>query len=349
MAGIPVRTLAHRPRRRARSSAALVLAGALALTACSGGDDEAGTTTSGSPPQSQSTAEGTTLSATWPFTGLTRHGAAPKRPPILVKVDNTSSSEPQIGLAKADLVVEELVEGGATRLAAFYYSQLPDTVGPVRSMRASDIGVVKPAHAVLVASGGAPPTVRRMARAHVRTVTEGGPGFFREDSRPAPYNLFMHLPELARTLKAGKPPEAYLPWGSEKALPSGRPARTFGVAFSGGHTTSWRYRGGRYTNVNGYAADGDRFRPDTVLVLRVRVGDAGYLDPAGNPVPETKFTGTGKAMVFHDGEVVRGTWRKDGLADTVSLRTKGGALRIPAGHVWVELVPRDGGDVRVGR
>jgi hypothetical protein len=47
-----------------------------------------------------------------------------------------------------DLVVEELVEDGVTRLAAFYYSQLPSKVGPVRSMRASDIGIVSPARAV---------------------------------------------------------------------------------------------------------------------------------------------------------------------------------------------------------
>ncbi len=39
-------------------------------------------------------------------------------------------------------MVEELVEGGLTRLAVFFYSQVPDNAGPVRSMRASDIGIV---------------------------------------------------------------------------------------------------------------------------------------------------------------------------------------------------------------
>ena len=44
---------------------------------------------------------------------------------IVTKIDNTSSSAPQVGLGSADLVVEELVEGGFTRLAAFYYSEVP--------------------------------------------------------------------------------------------------------------------------------------------------------------------------------------------------------------------------------
>ena len=62
-----------------------------------------------------------------------------------------------------DMVVEELVEGGLSRLAAFFYSTLPQgLVGPARSMRATDIGIVKPVDAILVGSGGAPRTLARI-------------------------------------------------------------------------------------------------------------------------------------------------------------------------------------------
>ena len=44
---------------------------------------------------------------------------------MVTKIDNTSSSAPQLGLGSADLVVEELVEGGMTRLAVFFYSDIP--------------------------------------------------------------------------------------------------------------------------------------------------------------------------------------------------------------------------------
>ena len=77
---------------------------------------------------------------------------------FVVKIDNSENSRPQVGLGRADLITEELVEGGSTRLAVFYYQHVPKLVGPVRSMRATDIGIVKPAKADLVASGGAPPT-----------------------------------------------------------------------------------------------------------------------------------------------------------------------------------------------
>jgi hypothetical protein len=83
-----------------------------------------------------------------------------------------------------------------------------------------------------------------------------------------------------------------------------------------------------------------------VLVLRVRVGDAGYKDPAGNPVPETHFTGSGQALMFHGGRVVRGTWKKR-LDSTLKLSTRAGNLEVPAGHTWIELVPQNGGNVQI--
>jgi hypothetical protein len=82
-----------------------------------------------------------------------------------------------------------------------------------------------------------------------------------------------------------------------------------------------------------------------VLVLRVQVGDAGYQDPGGNFVPETKFQGKGQALLFHGGQVVPGTWSKDGLAGHLTLKAKGKELTVPAGHTWVELVPAVDGDV----
>ena len=332
--------------RRLVTGAVFTLVASLTLAACGGGEDEPEAEKS---PDAQSTAAGSTLSGRWPLTGLPTKGAAPKRPVVVVKIDNTYSSNPQIGLGKADLVVEELVEGGSTRLAVFFYSQLPKVAGPVRSMRATDIGIIEPAKAVLVASGGAPRTVSRVRNSGIKTVTEGGTGYYRDNGRSAPYNLMMNLTELARSLKGGEVPDSYLPWGSEEDFPGGQSARKIAATFSGGHTTNWQFQGGSYVNLNSETAKGDEYTPETVLVLRVRVGDAGYKDPAGNPVPETVFRGKGQALVFHGGKVVRGTWTKSGLDSALQLQTRAGDLKIPAGKVWIELVPAAGGDVTFGR
>lgn len=333
--------------RCAHMVVALAAVAALALAGCSGEDTQPAPDDEPVAEQ-QDVAEGMTLSGQWPLTGLPAEGKAPDHPVMVVKIDNSESSSPQVGLSKADLVTEQLVEGGATRLAVFYYSELPEVAGPVRSMRASDIGIAQPADAVLVASGGAPPTVQRVREAGIKTFVEGATGYFRDDGRTAPYDLMMNLPELAADLKPPQPPTDYLPWGVGSDFPEGRPAKRVSAVFSENHTTSWRFADGSYTNLNSFAPADDQFQPDTLLVLRVEVGDAGYRDPAGYPVPETKFTGSGEAMVFHQGRVVRGTWEKDGLDGELSLRTEAGELTMPPGKAWIELVPAKRGNVTIG-
>lgn len=330
--------------RRAKLTIALLTAASLLLVGCGGGDDSAD-----KKPASQEVEPAEEIPATWPLTGLPVTGDedVEKAYPVLVtKIDNTHASSPQVGLGQADMVVEELVEGGLTRLAAFYYSQLPTKVGPVRSMRASDIGIVSPVEASVVTSGAAWVTLKRVEKAGIEYFPEGSKGVYRDNSRSAPYNVFADLTKIAEKAKQEPArPADYLPWGEEADFPAGRPATKIAATFGGSHTTNWTYDGHGYVNENTYAAKGDHFPADTVLVLRVRVGDAGYRDPAGNPVPETKFIGQGRALVFHGGKLVRGTWTKDSLDGTLKLSTVAGDLTIPAGRTWIELVPVKNGDV----
>lgn len=284
----------------------------------------------------------------WALTGLPREGT-PQWPPFVVKMDNTPSSKPQLGVESADLVVEELVEGGLTRLAVFFQSQVPPVMGPVRSMRASDIPVVLPTGATIVTSGAALPTMVVLKASGVKfienldgTAISQQQGFFRDPSRYPPYNLFIRSAALHRALP---PPtsgqSAYLPWSTAAAydaLPS-RPARTVTAVFSPDHTTAWTYAAGRYTDPKSNAAQ--PFPADTVLVLRVHEADAGYLDPAGHHVPQTVLSGTGDAYLFHAGRVVVCRWSKSAPAAPISLSQAGRPVGVPAGHTWVELLPVD--------
>jgi hypothetical protein len=182
----------------------------------------------------------------------------------------------------------------------------------------------------------------------------GAPGVVRDPDGQHDYlhSVFVDLPKLARSLKK-QPivPASYLPWGQESDFAGGQPAAGMSVRFSGSSTTSFRYnaQAKKYINTDSYAGAGDEFKPDSVLVLRVREGDAGYRDPAGNPVPETLFFGQGQLMLFHNGQVTRGTWSKEKRDSPLVLATAAGPMKVPAGHVWIELLPnkKSGGSIRV--
>lgn len=358
-----MRTNRRRPPGGTTAVVGVLLSGALALTACSGDSTEsepAPASTSGSPtpsPSQTETAGRATLAKRWPLTGQLSDGDIPSRRALVVKIENTHNSRPQIGLGQADLVVQELVEGGLTRLAAFYYSRMPRDVGPVRSMRTSDIPIVRPANALLVASGGAPPTVKRVRRAGIPMATEGATGYHRVGTRPAPYNLFMHLDRLARKRARGdQPPDPYLPWGKTTAprgrMGDGKPARHISARFSGGTVNNWTYRAKSHTydrSIDHTGPNAD-FKPRNVLALRVKITDAGYPDPAGNPVPETVLAGKGAATLFLDGRAFEGTWHKRSAKAPLRLTTKRGEpMKVPPGRTWIELVPKGGGGLSYRR
>ncbi len=221
---------------------------------------------------------------------------------MVLKLDNTDPAR-RSRASHADLVVEELVEGGITRLAAFYYSDIPGSgPGPLdarqrhrhrlagrRRVGHHRRGAGRSSGSPTPASGSSTRAARLLPREQERAVQP----------------VHRHV----RDGDAGRPgrrerPDDYLPWGAEEDLPQGKPANTLPRRFRA-HTTNWTFQSGNYVNQNTYAGDGDEFPADSVLVLRVDVGDAGYRDPAGNPVPETKFEGEGEALLFHAGKVVR--------------------------------------------
>ena len=336
-----------------------VTAAALTLTACSSSDGKKEPTT---PDPSKGTAQ--KLVEISPLTGRPLPNGRPTNPVFVVKIENTDGGAPQYGLNKADMVMEELVEGGLTRLAAFYYSRLPSKVGHVRSLRDTDIGIAAPVGGQVVASGGAAGTYRRVQRAGIKVFSEdgGAPGFSSDPAKVRPYNRLINLKTLAKKAKTSKIRGLYLPWtprksstttpapsGTTPAPPRQKKTRHATVRFSNSTSTRWKLAGDTWQRTNGHAASGQDFRANTMIVMFCRVGDAGYRDPAGNPVPETKFEGKGRALVFRGDTVTEVEWHKPSLDEAITFRTKAGqAYTIDPGKVFFELVPNGDGKVALG-
>ncbi|MGH8919103.1 MAG: DUF3048 domain-containing protein, partial [Actinomycetes bacterium] len=138
-----------------------------------------------------------------PFTGMPTDLGAPV---LSVKIDNAKAARPQTGLALADLVYVEPVEGGISRLLAVYQSHFPPLVGPVRSTRLTDLQLLanfgRPA---LAFSGAAAQITALVARAPVLDVSEEKqPRSYRRDRRKRmPHNLYGDTFLLRR---GGQPP-----------------------------------------------------------------------------------------------------------------------------------------------
>ena len=117
-----------------------------------------------------------------------------------MKVENTADAYPLAGLQNADVVYEEMVEGGITRFMALYQCQSSPRVGPVRSARTTDPRVLLQfgPRSMLSYSGGQLAVVNDIARSTLMSFDEttGGDAFSRDDSRVMPHNLFLNVTKL---------------------------------------------------------------------------------------------------------------------------------------------------------
>lgn len=292
-----------------------------------------------------------------PFTGLPIDPEVSERALLVVKIENSPASRPQSGLDAADIVFEEVVEGGVTRFFVLFHSALPEAAGPVRSARPVDTQLLKGLGPSGFAFSGARGEVQELlATTPSIRITEGAAGFYRDDRRNAPHNLYL---VAERTLEAvegrGAAPLSDIGWTFDPAVPEGGldcPAAEDGctdagqrvvVRMSAGYLSGWTYDGAeelyrRDQNGRDFeATGGGRIGASNVVVLSTRhyVGVSGY--------PETDVV-TGAearpAVVLRDGRRYEARWSKPTEGSLLVLTTPDGApFPLKPGPTWVHLPP----------
>lgn len=279
------------------------------------------------------------------------------RPLLIVKVDNAPKARPPLGLAHADVVVEEEVEGGVTRFAAFFHSEEATTVGPVRSARSTDISIASALNRPLFAYSGANQAFQAaIARAPLVDVgVDRFPGQYRrERSRPAPHNQLSSTPRLSDQAPSGSgPPPRLFTFRATGEAAAGRgaaPTAGIDIEYRDVVVTAVQYRWDEASGAWKRSQDGAphvddtgaQFAPRNVVVQFVDYRDTGFRDQSGAPVPEAQLVGEGEAWVLTGGTVVRGRWKKPDVGTVTEYVDGSGApIRLAPGRTWIEL-PRPG-------
>jgi hypothetical protein len=333
--------------RRAPRHLLAVLLGAVALgglAACGGDDDDASSTTTR---ERVTTTTGPATIA--PLTGLVDPtGTSEGRGPIWAKVDNVNVAlrPPQAGLEAADVVYEEPVEG-TTRFLAVFHSTLPPRIGPIRSTRFVDPGIVWWLGGLYVYSGGTDDKVAAIRASPVQTVDENAlvaaGAQIRDPAIRRPHNLFfppdvlLSWPEVLQR----DPPEPlfdYLDAGerfrgdatSTIAIPMDSEPRYTWDAASG----SWKreaLNGGSDAPVPHMTESGAQVAPTNLIVQRI----------AG--LESTDATvGEGDAWVCSQGRCTTARWTRPELDARTELTNANGApIRLTPGTTWVHLILGD--------
>jgi hypothetical protein len=279
-----------------------------------------------------------------PLTG----GRLSANPVIAAKIDNTYFDVPQFGVASADVVFVEQVEGGLTRLIAVFHSSFPTDVGPVRSVRSTDAqllpGFGTPA---LVFAGGAAGPMAALDATRVVDTT-GIPGaYFRSDVAAGSYNLHADVGRIAQqATNLGRVRSIGFHFlANAPQVANGKPVSSIHVLMLSG-ATDFQYIGGRFVRFrHGEPVSdhgGEVQAAENVLVMGVVDQPDGTVDTLGSPSYLSKTVGSGQATLYRDGHAVPGYWKRGRSTDPFVFTDSAGRwLPFRPGKTWVLLAPQD--------
>jgi Ca2+-binding RTX toxin-like protein len=275
---------------------------------------------------------------------------------VLVKIDNVSRARPQVNINSADIVYEELVEAGFTRLAAVFHSKTKNdlSIGPVRSARSTDIGIASSFRWPIFAFSGANsifgPLIAKAPLAD-RGHETFAQLYRRSSNRAAPHNLFTTSSDLLRSATKGNPPKPHFVYRDGELPPDTLTASTVQLRFQKRIGVPVRYEwsekaGGwkRWQNGSRHVdSRGVQVAPHNLIVQIVPYIDAGLTDKHGSDLYEAQLVGTGKALVFTDGHVIEATWTKPTLKSVTTFTdADNNHVGLTPGRTWVALVPPGG-------
>lgn len=272
------------------------------------------------------------------------------RPVVAVKIDNALLARPQWGLERADVVYEEAVEARTTRFVAMYSSQPVAEVGPVRSVRESDVELLrmygKVAFAFSGGNRGVLSGVRASGAVYEVSYNNTPSAYTIAGRRRDAYNFVTGYDRIVqRAPQAAVAKDVGFRFGGLPA--GGNSGRQVSLTWSSFARTSWVYAPTKKTYMrymDGRPAmlrSGKQQSAPTVIIQYCRVRNSRYSDTSGIASPYTTTTGSGNVVVFRDGKRFAGTWKRSGTGPTRFLDKKGKDIKLKAGPVWIMLAPND--------
>lgn len=267
---------------------------------------------------------------------------------VAVMVENHFEARPQSGLAEALVAYEVPVEGNIPRFMLIYdKEETVEKVGPVRSARPyyldwlQEFGNVPYMHV-----GGSPKALELITQHNIFDVNEFYRGwyFWRSKDRYAPHNTYTSS-ELWQKMWKDYGDDGDImstsSWQySSEELCEENCVDEITITYSGlTYQTQWRYNtstaqyvryqsGGKYKD-----SDGSEVLADTIILQHVKTQ---VLDNVGRLAMNS--IGEGEAIVFRDGMMTTGTWKKETTKEkTRWYDTDGEELSLKAGKIWIQV------------
>ncbi len=283
---------------------------------------------------------------TFPLTGIGTNDEIDYRA-FGVMIENTRSARPQSGVYQADLVYEVLSEATITRLLAFFHSEKPEVIGPVRSAREYYIQLNNGYNGIYVSAGGSPQAFAMFQKGQVDFISGleyDGRYLWRSSARKAPHNLYTSFENLVKAAEHEnhslmiEPPA--LPFVDEGTVITGEQANEIRVNYgSDVNNVVYQYdeEQKNYTRIVGGEQSVDLETKNPVLINNIFIVEMNHriVDDAGRR--EVDIFSGGDGFLIQNGVYQAVQWEN---VDGQILPVKDGEIvGFVKGKTWINVVP----------
>ncbi len=271
-------------------------------------------------------------------------------------IDDNQAARPQSGFTSASIVYQAPADGGEVRYMMVFQEGTATDIGPVRSMRPYYAYWAAEYKASFGHYGGDAQSLSEVIPAMASYIynmdaLRGQPcAYHRVSTRVMPHNAYTNS-----AAQIGCAKKYRLPGGRTRGCPRARSSTTcrpafrpekasISIAYPTG-TIDYKYdkKSNSYLrSVHGKAqidpASKKRVTARDVVVLIQNVSY--YSEPGHGSRPVVANVGTGKAIVFHDGLAIVGTWKKTTNTDLTRLYDSyGDEIPLLRGEIFIQSVP----------
>lgn len=290
--------------------------------------------------------------------GLTGDPASLGLLPIAVMIDDNAVARPQSGFNAASIVYQAPADGGEDRYMLVFQELVGPDIGPVRSGRPYFVNWAAEYRAGFAHYGGDEktrfqviPSLNGTLIFNLDALAGADSGFHRISTRVAPHNAYTSTDDLRATAhRLGWPAQmasgvALRPFKDDAPQATWPASGSISVPYNTG-TVGYTYD----PTTNAYLrsvmgrpqldpVNGARVIARDVVVLFMTLS----IDPQSEPGyarPVLGLIGSGRSLVFRDGSVVVGTWRKSSTGDlTRFYDAHGQEVALDRGRIFIQVVP----------
>jgi Protein of unknown function (DUF3048). len=264
--------------------------------------------------------------------------------PFMVSTDNDSSeARPQSGLSKADIVYEVPIEGGGTRYEQIFYGQVPDQIGPCRSVRPYIIDLALAYKAVLVHNGQSPQAKAYLSTGVIDHISAADYyDIFKSESAVV---MYSNGKDVAAKMKSegmdGKKTVTGFKFLSDGEKVTGKSVQTISINYvSAQDKYEYDPASKLYTRYVYGEKCTDKVNGKVIKCANIIMFYENYtMYDANSGRLNIDMTQGGKAWLFTQGKVVRGKWSRADLDSPMVFKDNDGKeYKLSPGQTWLEMI-----------